>query len=164
MDCRNDLDREAAWIELRPLGFGAVAYLRDAYSGFASWEGRTALVYYATRYARISEDAIELGCMALHDRSYMVRYRACGLLAYSLRKDRLAELQELVRTEKRDLVRESAQAAIIAIRGGNHHLYVDRDRSGRSFWEVNPGDRPHRAHPASFMDRVRSIFDGSEKR
>ena len=36
---------------------------------------------------------IELGLAALNDRSRQVRYRACGLLAYALRKEALPSLQ-----------------------------------------------------------------------
>lgn len=153
-DCRNDivecvqamdqksfLKIEAAWAQLRPLGFGVVPYLRDAYSNFSHGEGRTALVYYATRYARQSDEAFELGVAALGDRAYAVRSRACGLLAYAQKKEALAELKQIAREDPRDTVRDDAKAAMRAIKRRNHHLFIDREGSGRVFWRVNPGDQ-----------------------
>lgn len=130
---------DEAWAELRPLGYGVVPYLRAAYPRFRQSAGRCALVYYAVRYARITDDAVALGLAALGDRSKIVRYRACGLLAYSLNHQALAPLSVLYE-DPDPLVRSSAEAAVLAIRRGNHHLFVDRDLSGRSFWHVNPGN------------------------
>lgn len=130
---------DEAWSELRPLGFGVVPYLRAAYPRFRQSAGRCALVYYSVRYARIGTDAVELGLAALGDRAKIVRYRACGLLAYSLNLKALAPLVAM-QDDPDSLVRSSAEAAVLAIRHGNHHLFVDRDLSGRSFWHVNPGD------------------------
>lgn len=139
LDRKDSAGIEAAWAHLRPLGFAVVPYLRAAYGHFRHGEGRCALVYYATRYARIGDDAFQLGISGLSDRSKQVRYRACGLLAYSLRADATGPLRAMA-ADKDVLVRESAEAAIRAIKARNHHLFVDRTMTGRSFWEVNPGD------------------------
>jgi len=61
------------------------------------------------------------------------------LLAYSLRKDALAKLRPLLQHSD-PRTREDARAAIDAIEKRNHHLYVDRDHSGRARWVVNEGD------------------------
>jgi hypothetical protein len=45
----------------------------------------------------------------------------------------------LLRHSDADTVAD-AKAAIDAIRSRNHHYFVDRSHSGRSFWEVNSGD------------------------
>jgi hypothetical protein len=150
LDQKNSLAIDYAWASLRPLGFAVVPYLRAAYGGFRHGEGRTALVYYATRYARIGDDAYELGLAALNDRSRQVRYRACGLLAYALRKEALPALQSRV-TDPDPLVRDAAHAAIRAIQAGNHHLFVDRSESGRSYWSVNPGDDCEGLQPSPLM-------------
>lgn len=130
-----------AWSELRELGADVVPHLATCYPTARRWQQRTALVFHAIRYARTSEEAFQLGLTALADRSYMVRYRACGLLAYSLRRDAIPALEELLTHRDKRTV-EDARAALDAIKRRNHHLFVDRDHSGRSFWEVNPGDLP----------------------
>jgi hypothetical protein len=56
-------------------------------------EARSSMVYEATFFARVSEDAFQLGLLGCRDRSKYVRDRACGVLAYSLRKDALASLR-----------------------------------------------------------------------
>lgn len=139
LDRKDSLGIDAAWAALRPLGFAVVPYLRAAYGEFRHGEGRCALVYYATRYARIGDDALALGVAALEDRSKQVRYRACGLLAYSLRREALGPLRARL-SDKYSLVSEAAAAAIQAIEAQDHNLFVDRSLSGRSFWVVNPGD------------------------
>jgi hypothetical protein len=134
-------ESEVAWQELKVLGADVVPYLADAFFKTRTWQGRVALVYHCIRFARESDSAFDLGLRGLQDRSYMVRYRACGLLAYSLRQDALPHLQSLLaHGDKRTI--EDATAAIAAVTSQNHHRFVDRSNSGRSFWEVNPGDRP----------------------
>lgn len=130
---------EQAWAALRPLGEAVVPFLREAFPLFRKWQGRTSLVYHAIRYARISEDAFQLGLMAITDKSVMVRYRGCGLLAYSLRTEAVAPLERLLdhpvpRTD------QDIRAALDAIRSGNHHRFVDRDNSGMTTWRVNEND------------------------
>ena len=134
---------EAAWEALRPLGSAVVPYLAEAYERAKRWQARTALVFHAIPHARTGDVTIELGLRALGDKSYMVRYRACMLLAYGLRPDTLPALREAamhadVRTA------EDARAAIDAIEHRNHHYFVDRTHGGQSFWQVNPGDVPGR--------------------
>jgi hypothetical protein len=131
---------EQAWSELRGLGVAVVPYLREAYPRFKRWQGRVSLVFHSIRYGRVSEDAFRLGLEALNDRATVVRYRACALLAYSLRKDALFCLNQML--EHRDAkTAADAKAAIAAIKEQNHHLFVDRDRSGRMIWVVNEEDR-----------------------
>jgi hypothetical protein len=140
LDTARSADGEAAWSVLRPLGGEVVPHLLGAFSTFRTWQGRTALVFHAIRYARGSESAFQIGLLGCRDRSYMVRYRACGLLAYSLRTDALPHLEPLLDHRDQRTV-EDASAAIDAIRSHNHHYFVDRDHSGRCFWEVNESDR-----------------------
>jgi hypothetical protein len=70
-----------------------------------------------------------------------VRYRGCCILAYSLRRDAVPALQQLL-SHSDTKTADDAMAAIDAIKHRNHHYFVDRDHSGRMFWEVQPGDRP----------------------
>jgi hypothetical protein len=94
----------------------------------------------------VTDDAIPAAVRRLdttriadEEAAWSVRYRACGLLAYSLRADALPELEPLLGHRDQRTV-EDARAAIDAIRSHNHHFFVDRGHSGRSFWEVNKGD------------------------
>jgi HEAT repeat protein len=139
MDTTRTTDHDTAWADLRELGVDVVPHLASAFSSFRTWQGRVSLVFHSIRYARVSDAAFQLGLRGLEDKSYMVRWRACGLLAYSLRKDALAKLQPLLQHADAR-TREDARAAIDAIEKRNHHLYVDRDHSGRARWVVNEGD------------------------
>lgn len=130
---------EAAWLKLKPLGAAAVPHLAAAYLSFRKWQGRASLVFHSTRYARVSEEAFQLGLAALRDKSTVVRYRACGLLAYSLRLEALPHLA-LARGHADSKTVADATAAADAIANKNHHLFIDRDHSGRSFWIVNDSD------------------------
>jgi hypothetical protein len=141
LNSRTVAAEEQAWSELRGLGEAVVPYLREAYPTFKRWQGRVSLVFHSIRYGRVSEDAFQLGLAALHDRATVVRYRACGLLAYSLREDALSRLNQMLRHDDAKTAAD-AKAAITAISKRNHHLFVDRDGSGRSFWVVNEEDRP----------------------
>ena len=131
---------EMAWQTLRALGPDVAPYLLEAYPRAKRWQGRTALVFHAIRFARESEAAYALGCQALGDKSYMVRYRACMVLAYSLRTDAIPALTVLLQHVDHR-TREDAARAIDAIQHQNHHYFVDTQHRGRSFWEVNETDR-----------------------
>ena len=139
LDTRNSTAGESAWDQLRPLGDAVVPFLLEFYPKCRTWQGRTALLFHATRYARATDAAVELGILALGDRSFMVRYRACGLLAYSLRRDALPPLKLLLpHLDSRTV--EDAEAAIDSITNRNHHFFVDRDHSGHVHWIVNESD------------------------
>ena len=140
LDTPSASEEEAAWLQLKPLGRDVVPYLAAFYPKARTWQGRLSLVFHAIRYARDSEDAFQLGLAALGDRSTMVRYRACGLCAYSLRTAALPALNALLQHKDPRTV-EDAAAAIDAIEQRNHHLFVDRTHSGSTFWTVNESDR-----------------------
>jgi hypothetical protein len=140
LDTASATEEEAAWAALKPLGAAVVPYLKDFYPKARKWQCRAALVFHAARYARTSEAAFGLGLLALRDKSTLVRYRACGLCAYTLREQALLPLRALLDHSDARTVAD-AEAAIDAIRGRNHHYFVDRSHSGRSFWVVNDEDR-----------------------
>lgn len=139
LDTRHVGEADKAWGELRHLGNAVVPYLLEEFRRAKRSELRVALVFHAIRFAQTSDDAISLGLEALKDRATLVRYRACGLLAYSLRRDALPELRGLLSHHDTRTVAD-AKAAIDAIENQNHHLFVDRDHSGRVKWDV-AGDR-----------------------
>lgn len=124
------LEAEELWERLRPLGVRVVPFLVAAYPDTSRAPGRLRLVYSCIRYGRVSDEAFQLGLLAVNDRGTLVRYRACMLLAYSLRRDALPVLRTaLGHSDER--TRADALAAIDAIEHQNHHLFVDRTHSGR---------------------------------
>ena len=80
------------------------------------------------------EVAFRMGIAAANDRSCAVRHYGCAILAYSLRADALPTLSSLLKHADRRTA-EDARAAIDAITNKNHHLFIDRDHSGRVRWE-----------------------------
>lgn len=129
----------AIWSEVSSLSEAVVPYLAEAYSQMTRAKGRRACVFFAIKYARSSEAAYQLGVAALQDRATLVRYRACCLLAYSLRRDAIPHLQQLLQHNDAETVAD-ARAALDAIENQNHHYFMDRDHSGRELWVVNAGD------------------------
>ena len=154
LNTKQALDEEEAWAELRTLGIEVVPYLLRAYPSFGKWQGRVSLVYHSVKFARISEEAFQLGIQALEDRATLVRYRACSLLAYSLRRDAINPLKPLL-DHSDSKTAQDARAAIAAIRRQNHHFFIDRTRSGNTFWQVNDDDAPTRI---GFQDRLFDLF------
>jgi hypothetical protein len=130
---------EAAWASLKPLGVSVVPFLAEYFPRTKKAQGRVALIFHAIPFARESEAAFELGLLALNDKATLVRYRACGLCAYSLRKGAIPHLERLLKHADEKTV-DDARAAIDAIRRKNHHYFIDRSHSNSTFWEVNPGD------------------------
>jgi hypothetical protein len=157
VQARTVREQDEAWDALRPLGASVVPHLVDAYPTATRAEARVALIYHCIRYARTSEEAYQLGLAALNDRARPVRHRACGLLAYSLRRDALPALRLAAVHQDADTAAE-ARAAIRAIEQRNHHLYIDRDGSGTSFWVVNPEDDQSPTAPEPRPVRVRQLI------
>jgi hypothetical protein len=135
LDTTSARDGEEAWARLRGLGATVVPYLLEAYRSFRQAKGRVSLVFHSIGHARTSEEAFRLGIEALSDKATLVRYRACGLLAYSQRADAIPHLKALLTHSDARTV-EDARAAIDAISSRNHHYFVDRGHTGRSFWQV----------------------------
>lgn len=110
--------------------------LIEAYPRIRRSEGRAAILSWLTRYARSHPPVVSLAQAALEDRAYLVRERACSILAYSLRADVLPRLA-LMQEHPDARTRADVAAAMDAISCGNHHLFVDRGHTGSTFWEVN---------------------------
>lgn len=91
---------------------------------------RSACVHHATRYAKNSQAAFELGIIALGDKSRHIRHLACLLLAWSLRKDALEKLQGAEAACGNEETLEDIRAAIDAIENQNSNYFVDRAHSG----------------------------------
>lgn len=140
-DTADEADRRQAWEQL-PAGRQKLPLLREAFATTRRMEARISMVYEATFFARVSDDALQLGVAGCRDRSKYVRDRACGVLAYSLRRDALPVLRPLLRADDQ-ITREAAEAAVDAIKHQNHNLYWDRGGPrGQTKWVVNRGDDP----------------------
>jgi len=140
-------ERRAAWalakVQIAKDPVRVLSAMLDAFPTFRTWQGRTWLLFYAVRYAQTIEHAFQLGVLGCQDRSTRVRYRGCGLLAYSLREDALQHLKPLLAHQDKRTSNDAA-AAIDAIESRNHHYFLDRRHSGRVFWIVNQDDKPSR--------------------
>ena len=122
--------------EIKSLGASVIPFFVEAFPNSKQWRQRASFLYRATNYARTSEKAVELGLMALSDRSKEVRYRAYLLLACSLKTSVLPYLDTALQSAS---VEDSdhIKAAIDAIQSQNHHYFVDREHSG--FIKLNFG-------------------------
>jgi hypothetical protein len=139
LDTTSVRQEQEAWGRVRELGVAAVPYLAEAYPSFRKWQGRASLVFHCTRHARVSEEAFRLGLLALADKAAQVRFRACSLLAYAQKQEALPRLEALLDHADPRTVAD-AKAAVDAITRRNHHYFVDRDHTGRAFWQVTEGD------------------------
>jgi hypothetical protein len=114
--------------ELMPALAAAFAHSKRAY-------GRAAILSQLLPFARLSPLIVDLAIRALRDRSYLVREHGCMVLAYAQAQTALPSLREA--TTHTDLrTQADARAAIYAIESGNHNLYVDRQATGGTFWQV----------------------------
>lgn len=120
---------------LATLGDGFPALLLERYKRAPKFGQRASCVYHATGYARANAAAYQLGLDALQDRSKVVRYRACLLLAVAQRREAIPYLRALVASDRS---REDALAAIDALEHGNQHLFVDREHSGKVALHISP--------------------------
>jgi hypothetical protein len=105
--------------------------LLERFRSSRAWKTRSSCVYHAVRYAPRSDDAIALGKEAIADRSKVVRYRGCMLLAYSQKREALLPLKEVLEKTQDAEGRADLLAAIDAIESGNHNFFVDREHSGK---------------------------------
>ena len=122
----SDKEIEAARV-LSSLGMDFPRLLLNKYLISKKWRERASCLYHASRYAISSSFAFELGIIALGDRSKVVRYEACLLLALAQNPEALKPLENLLTDDDSS---EDARAAIEAIEQKNHHLFVDREHSG----------------------------------
>ena len=117
---------------LAPLYAEALRHIRQA-------PGRIHAIYWLTRYAREDPRIVDAGLHCLNDRSRLVRKEACGILAYSLRRDLIPHLQPLLK-HRDPKTRAHAAAAIDAIEHQNHHYFLDTEHTGTVFWHPDPDE------------------------
>jgi hypothetical protein len=138
---KDNTHEEFAWLELKPLGVSLMPYFLECFPQAKKLQARRSILFHAIRFARINDEAFQLGLLGLNDRSSIVRYRACCVLAYSLRRDAIPFLEKLLNHLDLKTVAD-AKAAIDAISNQNHHYFLDRNHTGGIFWQVNDGDTP----------------------
>lgn len=143
LDQKLPSDVGTAWnqlkVEHRPEAF--IPGLVAAFPSIRNAAGRNAILFSLIGFARSHPEVVDLAVQALTDTAYMPRMQACCILAYSLRRDMVPHLRPLL-THRDRKTRDNAAAAIDAIQRKNHHYYMDRNHTGRSFWVVNPEDDP----------------------
>jgi len=126
----SDEEWEAVYKLREALGDSFPSYLLPRYRAARRAGERSSCVYHSIRYARESADAVELGRLAIQDRSKVVRHEGCLLLAYSLRKDVVPDLKAALEMADGETHADLA-AAIDAIEHQNHNYFVDREHSGK---------------------------------
>lgn len=131
LDGSGNNNEYAALDELHTLGDRLPSLLHEKYKSSRKWSERASCVYHAIGYSRNNEDAVLLGIDALKDKSKVVRYRACMLLAYSLDKQAIHPLQRVITTSTNKETVADAGAALDAILSKNHHYFVDRSHTGK---------------------------------
>jgi len=118
--------------ELRRLvGDKLPSLLLVKYRSEKKWQIRCSCVYHSIKYARNVTDAVQLGIEGLSDKSKVVRYRSCMLLAYSLNKEVLPALYEIKQKFKDEETIGNADSAIDAIENQNTNFFVDRKHTGK---------------------------------
>jgi hypothetical protein len=129
-------EEEWTWEKLKPLGPSVLPFFLEYYAKMKKWQERVSLVFHSIKYARDYDEAFQLGINATKDKATVVRYRACMVLAYSLKKEALPHLRALLSHADKKTV-ENAKAAIDAIEHRNHNYFIDRQHSGKMFWTVD---------------------------
>src|SRR5689334_3139166 len=84
--------RDAAWQRLRDTGEQFLPWFEQLFGIAKRSEVRRDIAFHSIKFARKNEHAFRIGVKALSDRSSIVRYRGCCILAYSLRSDALPML------------------------------------------------------------------------
>jgi len=127
LDGRGSDKEFSAVKELSVLGVEFPKLLLEKYRNSKKWGERASCLYHASKYAVSSPHAFELGIEALGDKSKVVRYRACLLLAIAQKSEAIKPLGTLISDPESS---DDAKAAIDAIEQKNHHYFADRERSG----------------------------------
>lgn len=130
---------QRAWNQLRQLGDKVLPYFIEYFPRMRKWQGRASVIFHSIPFSRSHDEVVKLACEALSDKATIVRYRACMLLAYSLRKDVIPDLKKILNhTDKKTA--EDAAAALDAIKHQNHNYFLDRTHTGRLIWKLEGED------------------------
>lgn len=131
--------------ELNKLGVRLPSVLLDRYRTEKKWQTRRSCVYHAIGFAKDDSDAVQLGIQALSDKSKVVRYQACLLLSFSLKKEVLPELQKIKLTISDSETLANIDAAIDAIENQNTNFFADRQHTGKITLKISKIPEPRKA-------------------
>jgi hypothetical protein len=136
---------EDCWLSpaLRPLEAELLPAVIEQYRSTYHWRARATLLHNVTGLAPTHDAAVELGVEALGDRSVEVRYRACGLLAYSGHPEAAEHLGRLARAGDAQTA-QYARAALEALAARDLAPFTALDAPRRRFHFL-PGYGPLRA-------------------
>lgn len=101
-----------AWCRLGACRREIVPRVAAAFAATKHARGRESHVYFVTPYALFDDATVELGLRALADPRKEVRYRACGLLAHSRRKEVARDLRALATGPSREAARRAERALL----------------------------------------------------
>lgn len=96
---RSSNNRYEAIAGLEALGANVPGLLLKKYKVSRRWSDRATCVFHCIEYAKTSEDAYQLGIIALQDKSKTVRRRACMLLSAAQRHEAIEHLETLISNE-----------------------------------------------------------------
>lgn len=131
--------------ELNKFGVRIPSVLLDRYRTEKKWQTRRSCVYHAIGYAKDDIDAVQLGIEALSDKSKVVRYQACLLLSFSLKKEALPALHKVKLTISDGETLANVDATIDAIENQNTNFFADRQHTGKITLRINQIPEPHKA-------------------
>jgi hypothetical protein len=145
---------EDCWFSpaLRPLEAELLPVVIEQYRSTYHSRARAALIHHVTGLAPTHDAAVELGVEALGDRSVEVRYRACGLLAFSGHPEAAEHLGRLVRSGDEQTARY-ARAALEADTARDLSPFTALDAPRRRFYTL-PGWLPCRADWPTFAQEL----------
>src|SRR5262249_31944877 len=120
---------------LRPLEAEHLPLLIERYREMRLWQARAAPPHHITGFAPWHDAATQLGIEALNDRSFEVRYRACGLLAYGGHSEAVPYLTRLAQSADAHTA-EHARAALEAVAARNVTPFLALDTPRRLFFRL----------------------------
>ena len=112
LDGRSSGNELAAIARLEESGVNIPRLLMKRYKISRRWSDRASCVSHCMKYAKTDEDAYQLGIIALHDKSKIVRRKACILLSAAQRREAIVHLHDLLSNESSS---DDAAAAINAL-------------------------------------------------
>lgn len=137
LDFRDDSNVCGNMIELRDkYGLDNLVDLyTQAFYKIRNFPARREIAYWAGRYVKNNEKVYDMAIFGLNDKSYMVRYHCCGIIAFSQRSDALPHLNK-IKDHKNSQTREDIAATIDSIQNKNHNYFLDRNHTGKLHFDL----------------------------
>lgn len=135
-------------IYLDRIGNGIIPFCQEHYLNEKKADVRNDLVRFVIQYAKSDKRALELGKLALKDKSKKVKESALAIFAYSGNKEQI----NFLKSQESDLRSniDDLNRALNAIQKGNHHLFYPKyDR-----WIVTTNDLKRHQRKQEFKEDV----------